>query len=290
MRVLVIGSDTPVGKSLQEFLLRRGREVVTLATADCRWKSERQTKKAVVRAACDFVADTRIQASADSGEPIHDIDLKRTLWLAWACDKNDMIYVYLSTSRVFAGDRGRLYREDDLPDNEESLGLLLQQAESSITDQCEQHVILRLGPVFSHRGINVLTHMLRQLMAGGTVLLEDHSRGAPVEAGDAARVVSALLDQFSTGASAWGVYHYCSADSTNCYEFAEVLLASASQFSDFPGGVVELARPEVQKPRLNRSLDCSRLRSTFAIKQNPWRRFIADTVKRHFESAIPLEK
>ena len=285
MRVLVIGSDTPVGKAVQDILLRRGRHVEALATTDCRWKSERQTKKALVRAACPFVVDTRIQAAAEAGEPIHDLDLKRTLWLAKSCQKNTMAYLSLSTARVFSGDLARLYTEDDYPDSRESLGELLQAAESSIRDHCEQHLIVRLGPVFSHRGVNVLTYMLQQLIAGETLMLENSQRGSPVAANDAARVVSGLLDQFSTGARSWGIYHYCSSDSTNCYEFAEVLLAAASQFSGLAAGAVELIRPDPPPAQLNRSLDCSRLRNTFAIKQNPWRGFVADTVKQYFESA-----
>lgn len=284
MRVLVIGSDTPVGKSLQDFLLRRGRQVVTVPTADCRWKSERQTKKTLVRAACEFVVDTRIAAAADGGRTIHDLDLDRTGWIAKSCQKNKMTYLYLSTARVFSGDLDRLYTEDDYPDNEDSLGDLLLSAESSIRDHCESHLILRLGPVFSHRGANFLTRMLRQITEGETLMLENRLRGAPVAASDAARVVSGMLDQFSAGAQVWGIYHYCSSDPTNCYELGEVVLAAASRHSVFPAAAVKLVRHDESQVRLNWTLDCSRLRNTFAIKQNPWRGFIADTVKRNIES------
>ncbi len=289
MRVLVIGSDTPVGKALQDNLLRRGRHVEPLPTVDCRWKSERQTKKAVVRAACQLVVDARIGSAADSGEPIHDLDIRRTVWIAKSCQKNKMAYVYLSTARVFSGDLSRLYSEDDYPDSSDSLGELLIEAESAIRDHCEQHLILRLGPVFSHRGVNAVTHMLSQLVEGDPMVLENSLRGCPVAAVDAARVVSGLLDQVSTGAQAWGIYHYCSSDATNCYEFAEVLLAASSQFCEFPAGAVELNRQENPPATINRSLDCSRLRSTFAIKQRPWRGFIADTVKHYFESQSLVE-
>ena len=284
MRVLVIGSDTQVGRSLQDFLLRRGRQVVAVATADCRWKSERQTKKALVRASCEFVVDTRIAAAADGGRTIHELDLDRTGWIAKSCQKNKIAYLYLSTARIFSGDLDRLYTEDDYPDNEDSLGELLLTAESSIRDHCESHLILRLGPVFSHRGANFLTRMLRQIVEGDTLMLENRLRGAPVAASDAARVISGMLDQFSVGAQAWGIYHYCSSDPTTCYELGEVVFAVASQFSEVPSAAVELVRHEESQLRLNWTLDCTRLRNTFAIKQNPWRGFIADTVKRNFES------
>ena len=261
----------------------------TLEISECRWKSERQAKKALVRASCQYVVDTRIGYMADGGDPVHDLDLNRTLWLAKSCQKNKMAYFYLSSSRVFSGNLGRLYKEDDFPDNEESLAGLLLRAETAVKDHSDQHLILRLGPVFSHRGVNVLTHMLRQFKAGESLMLDNHLRGAPVAASDAARVVSGLLDQFSTGAQSWGIYHYCSSDTTNCYEFAEVLLAAASQFCEFPAGAVKLNRQENPPARINRSLDCARLRNTFAIKQRPWRGFVADTVKHYFESQSLVE-
>jgi dTDP-4-dehydrorhamnose reductase len=119
-------------------------------------------------------------------------------------------------------------------------------------------------------------------MAGGSLVLDNNLRGCPVAADDGARVVSAILDQLGTGLEAWGTYHYCSSDTATYYEFAEALLASASQFSEFSSSAVELQEQSQGHPRLNRSLDCSKLRNTFAIKQIPWRSAIADIVKQYF--------
>jgi dTDP-4-dehydrorhamnose reductase len=284
VRVLVIGAETPVGRTLQDLLRRRGRHVEVVASSDCRWKSERQAKKSLVRAACEFVVDARIQAAADGGIQIHELDLKRSQWLAKSCHKNTMTYVMLSSASLFSGTLGRPYTEEDSFDNTESLAQLLNRAEQFTRENCERHLILRLGPVFSHRGINLVPRMLGQLGEGGIMSLNDHVSGSPVAADDAAWVVSGILDQLSTGAQSWGCYHYCSSDPTNCYEFGEVLLASASQFSEVSLGAVELSGTERAAEPLNRTLDCSKLRNTFAIKQSPWRRYVADTVKLYFKS------
>jgi dTDP-4-dehydrorhamnose reductase len=284
MRVLLIGADTSVGIALQAHLLRWGRhEVEPLNISACRWKSERQAKKAARRGGCDVIIDTRIIAACDSGELLHEIDIKRCHWLAKACQRSGIHYLYLSSSRVFSGSRGRPYTELDLPDNQETIGQLLLQAESLVRDTCDAHLILRLGPTFSARGVNVLTHMLGQLIAGGTLTLDNGLSGCPVESIDAARVVAAVIDQVSAGAESWGTYNYCSSDPTHCYEFAEVLLASASQFSEFGPTAVQLeVRAEPEAP-LNRQLDCSSIRNTFAIKQVAWRGTIANAVKHYFE-------
>lgn len=264
-------------------------EFESIGFAASRWRSERHAKKAVRRARPDIVVDARLQGAVDSGEQLFDLDIERSHWLAKACQRNGAIYLLLSCSRVFAGEQERPYTEQDVPDSAETIGRMLQRAEELATQGCERSLILRLGPVFAHRGRNVLTHMLAQLMQGGTLTLDNSLRGCPVASSDAARVVSGVLDQLSAGAESWGVFHYGSSDATNCYEFAEVLLASASQFSEFGPEAVTLQEQEAGYT-LSRRLDCNRLRNTFAIKQVPWRGFIADAVKLYFDNLQTAEK
>ena len=266
-----------------DFFLVQGRHAVeALPRGECRWKSERQAKKALRRANCDLVVDARIAAATDSGETLFDLDISRTFWLAKASHRSGVGYLYISSSRVFSGTVERLYSEDDYPDSEDALGELLLRSETAVRDCCEKFLILRMGPVFSPNNSNVMTQLLDQLVRGGTLLLNSNVRGSPVVASDAARVVAALVDQLSTHADVWGIYHYCSSEVTNCYEFAESLVASATQFTEFAPAAVQLEKHKESSTPLNRALDCTKIRNTFAIKQEPWRGAIADAVKHYF--------
>lgn len=283
MRVLLIGSDCSLGLALVHHLRRWGRhDIETISLAAARWKSERNAKNAVRRARADVLVDARIQGIVDSGELLTEQDVERCHWLAKACQRGAGRYLLASTARVFSGLDERARQEQDVPDSDETVGQLVARAERHVRITCERHMVLRLGPVFSHEGVNVLTHMLGQLLQGGTLQLGTWQRGCPVEASDAARVVAGIIDQLSTGAEAWGNFHYCSPDVTSCYEFAEVLLASASQFADFAPGSVQLSAAEDPGVLRNRSLRCQRLRDTFAIKPVPWRGFVADAVRQYF--------
>lgn len=285
MRVLILASDAPLGHALSGLLHGLARhEIVCLSRSACRWKSERQAKKAVVRAKCDVVVDLRVSAAADGGDQLQESDLKRCHWVAKACQRGKILYLFTSTARVFSGQLGRPYTEEDFPDNETSAGEMLAAAEQLVRDSCEYHLILRQGPIFSFEGTNLITQMLDQMeQLGCSLLLDNNLRGCPVAANDGARVISALLDQLSTGLEVTGIYHYCSSDTATYYEFAEALLASASQFSEFSSSAVQLERqPEGLAP-LNRALDCSKIRNTFAIKQVPWRGAIAGIVKEYYE-------
>jgi len=258
-------------------------EWVPITRSACRWKSERQAKKSIVRAKCDLVVDVRIEAAGDGGMQIQELDLSRCHWIAKACQRTDTSYLYISSSRVFSGQLARPYREDDEADTDEPVGLLFAKAEQLITQACERHLVLRLGPIFSSDGANIITRMLEPLNSGDSLILDDNLRGCPVAAEDGARVIMGLLDQLSTGLEPWGIYHYGSSDTATYYEFAEAMFASASQFFDVGVSSVQLERePEGMRP-LNRSLDCTKLLNTFAIQQTPWRSAVADIVKHYFE-------
>ncbi|WP_162846118.1 SDR family oxidoreductase [Seongchinamella sediminis] len=284
MRVLILGSDSPLGRALTDYMEALGRhELVCLSRAASRWKSERQAKKAVRRAKADAVVDIRVEAVADSGQDIVDLDLKRCQWVAKSCLRDDACYLFISSSRVFSGELDRPYHEEDAPDSREESGVLLAAAEAVVRQYCERHLVLRLGPVFANEGANLVTRMLGEMISGQNLVLDNNLRGCPVASVDGARVISALLDQISAGAELWGTYHYCSSETATHYQFAEAILAAASQFSEFSPSAVELEPMDPEAPSLNRALECSKIRNTFAVKQLPWRNVIGDQVKWYFE-------
>lgn len=284
MRVLLLGFDTPLGAAIVARQTTLGRhEFITMSRSACRWKSERQAKKSVVRAKSDIVVDVRIEAAGDSGTQIQQQDLKRCHWVAKACQRSGTAYLFVSSSRVFSGQLDRSYVEADCPDNEETVGQLLAEAEQIVENGCQRHLLLRFGPVFSDGGANLVSQILDPLQEGDSLILDNNLRGCPVAAADGARVILAILDQLGTGLEAWGIYHYGSADNATYYEFAEALLAAASQFSEFSSSAVQLESESGDLPPLDRTLDCSRIRNTFAIRQVPWRSAIGDLVKHYYE-------
>lgn len=283
MRVLLIGSDTAMGLALTEHLQRWGRhDLESVSTATARWKSERHAKKIIRRAKPDIVVDARVQGVLDSSERLTELDLERSQWLAKYCQRNSAAYLLLSSARVFSGESERPYREHESPDATVVPGLLMHRAETLVRDSCERHLVLRLGQVFSAGGSNVLSRILDQLMEGGTLTFDSRLRGCPVAAVDGARVVAGILDQLGAGADSWGTFHYCSPDPTNCYEFAEALLASASQFTEFSPDAVRLETVLPAPGQRNLILYCGQIRNTFAIKQVSWRGFVADSVRQYF--------
>ena len=134
----------------------------------------------------------------------------------------------------------------------------------------------------------VMAGLLARFRAGERIALPTIEKCQPTPAADAARVVSAIVDQLSCGAESWGAYHYASSDITDCFEFAEIALAAASQYWDLGRADPQLvaaddADCELSGPLLN----CEKIRDTFGIMQLPWRSAINATIKAIYEAERP---
>jgi len=199
LRVLIIGIDTPIGQALAVLLRLRGREIVGFSRSDARWQRERHAKKELGNAAAEIVVDLRVHAARDTDALLADADVERTAWIARSCQRIKTPLLLLASARIFSGLDRRPYSETDACDGDDAVAVQLREVEAQVTAHCDRHVILRAGPAFSHYGDNVLTTLLAQLLAGNALHLDASSRFAPAAADDLARVISAMLDQYSVG-------------------------------------------------------------------------------------------
>lgn len=181
----------------------------------------------------------------------------------------------LSNSHVFSGRQtGRhanSYRETDNPDNENTA--------MNLEALCPRLIVLRTGELFSDRGINILPNLLASWQRGESAALPLRDQFCPTAMSDAARVIVALLKQLSCGIEPWGVYHYCGTDTVSYHDFARLVrqILAAQPGCNFPMAIHDSHEGQ---PALSWSLDCSKIRNTFGIKQHAWRAGLASSIKR----------
>lgn len=196
------------------------------------------------------------------------------------CNECEWIWLLLSDSRVFPGSSKKRFIETDAPAPVTAAGRQLLVRENFIADTLDRHLILRVGPAIASQGDNLLMRLLARMRVGGLMTLPDAQRFCPTPVADIARVIAAIHDQLDCGACAWGTYHYESADPANGYEFAEVILAAATQYWSMSEGAVQLrSAPADSAADVYPLLNCQRIRDTFGIQQLPWRRAIPSLLK-----------
>ncbi|MEE8058183.1 MAG: sugar nucleotide-binding protein [Pseudomonadales bacterium] len=205
--------------------------------------------------------------------------------LAQACERESIPLIQLSNSQVFDSIDGGRNREDDPVVPASRIGALLGRIEDLVRGSCKRHIILRSGPLFSSKGDNLLTVLLKSFQQGETLSLSNVGTCCPVHTSDLARIVSAIIDQLSCGAEPWGSYHYCSSDPASSYLFAETVLAVVMQYAKASDHPLQLEALETIDSRWPRPLlNCEKILNTFGIKQLSWRMFVVPTVKKIFQS------
>jgi dTDP-4-dehydrorhamnose reductase len=273
VRILIVYNEPSLQLALESQLQQRGYTVGCVALTDA------AAQFVELDDAADYlVIDCASREFAADGAPVFaDTQFRQLVDL---CRQQRARLLLLSDSRVFPGGGKQRYRESDNAPPSSAAGKHLRSREQYLSEHLRQHIIVRAGPLFASTGINLLTDLLRRFRAGGIASVSSAPRFCPTPVADAARVISGVCDQLDCAAEGWGAYHYHSSDAASEYEFAEVLLAAATQYWDVGGSHTQLLATEGEPfggvfPILN----CQHIRDTFGIQQLPWRKAIPQLLK-----------
>ncbi|ARN74495.1 SDR family oxidoreductase [Oceanicoccus sagamiensis] len=292
MKVLIIALDHQIRNALEAQLDIRGREYESVGLEWIKHEGPVDVQNPPLRIPNDISVVVNALSLECLEQHLADEELIESLALvAQACEQAAIPILQLSNSQVFDGTEGGRYRETDEVVPVSRIGALLSRMEELLRGSCHRHIILRTGPLFSAVGDNLVTLLLAEFQQGETLRLCNGASSCPMHAQDLARVVSAIIDQLSCGCESWGTYHYCSSDPANEYQFAETVLAVASQYTQSSEHPLKLEPNESSESDWPRPLmNCEKILHTFGIKQLPWRAFVVPTVKTIFQPESTEDK
>ena len=276
IKPLIISSVVSLQHELESALKLRGHSCTTIYPAHFDHCESAAGESTIV-----VDIDSVYSAQASELQRFTDAQFERVIAF---CRAHDLPLLMLSHGGVFGSGSTQRYRESDIPETnstDNNPHKILCARESSLRAQLSRYIILRTGPLIAARGENMLTRLLQRIRAGGRVNVASAPRFCPTPQSDVARVICGIIEQLDCGAEPWGAYHYQSADATNCYEFAEAVLAAGqywnleqTQLHNEPGAVCPDVLP---------LLHCQCIRDTFGIQQLSWRRAIPGLLKQIFE-------
>ena len=264
MKILICGSESPLGKSLV-YRLEQLSFPLILLDADTLAAMSAAGLESLLR---DKQVDGIVNVQASSQEI-----------LAYAAAATGSFLLQLSDCQVFSGKQATAYRETDEPDASTSYGVMLCASERKVIEVCPRHLILRTGELFSSLGANVLTNLLDAWLKESSAPVSVRYQFCPTSVRDAARVIVALLQQLSCGIEPWGIYHYCGTDAVSYHDFAR-LVKQIIESQPESNLVTEMHEIAAGLPPLSWALDCSKIRNMFGIKQHAWRAGLTSGVKR----------
>jgi len=185
--------------------------------------------------------------------------------------------LHLSSYGVFGRARRKKIDEDEEPSPTSERGRDWLACEE-ILSAADNVSILRLGWQVDRSEDALLGRILRSLLDGRPVMLDETSKGNPVTVADLVRVTVAVAQQLASGGPRSGLYHYGSADTCTAMDFGrEVVDRVRSLYGeDF---AAELVAPDSVAEDRSFVLSCERLRDVFGIQQRSWRQGLTRQVE-----------
>ena len=283
-KLLLTDVISPLGRALEHELEREPFKLLAPSAADLDWSDEQSLRAYFTKYQPDLILNSRgweeaFQAGGQS-TLVEAVSQLAQVCTDTSITEKPIPVIHLSSYSVFGGDSRGTHSEKDHVAPINDTGRAFVESERLIAEACAKHIILRLSWVIGAYGDNLLTRLLGSFLAGASVSVNRHLRGAPTSLSDAARVAVAMAKQISCGADNWGVMHYCSSDACTEDEFAEHLLQLLIQqqlLTAEPSLTLEDSEP-FDEP-LSAILGCRRARDYFGIQARSWRPSLLPLVK-----------
>jgi dTDP-4-dehydrorhamnose reductase len=174
-------------------------------------------------------AFTAVDKAEDETELAFNINAKVPGRIARWAQRNDCALLHYSTDYVFDGSSERGYKESDSPSPLSIYGESKLAGELAIEASGCQHLIIRTSWVYSAHGKNFVLSMLALAERRLQLSVVDDQVGCPTWARNLARASGHLirsgLEPSSVGKG--NIYHYCDADRTSWYDFAQLVFSTA---------------------------------------------------------------
>lgn len=284
MRILLIGADGQIGRSLRTTLKAAGDLTITKRSGDANdfpfetLDVSRPSSIARVIAKCapNVVVNAAGYTAVDRAEVESDLAFKVNACapeaMAAACMDIDATLVHFSTDYVFDGRSTCPYRESDPTGPLSAYGRSKLAGEQAILASGARALVLRTAWVYAAYGQNFLLTMLRLAKERSTLNVVGDQVGSPTAASYIAKVTADIL---RADTRAVGLYHLTGQGQTSWHGFAERimlgavargLLETAPTLNPIPSSDYPTPAP---RPRYS-CLDNACIAKTFGILPEPW--------------------
>lgn len=236
MRILLTGKNGQLGRCFADLLVAVGdqHQLFAFGSAELDISNEEQVAQLMAEVAPDIIVNAAAYTAVDKAESepelAYVVNEQGPKHLAQQAAALGIPLIHVSTDYVFDGNGIRPYLPSDATNPQGVYGASKLAGEQAISANLEQHIILRTAWIFSEYGNNFVKTMVRLAKERDALSVVADQYGCPTYAGDLARAIMQLCDQYAAGESlAWGVYHYCGDTPTSWHGFARAIFALAKE-------------------------------------------------------------
>jgi dTDP-4-dehydrorhamnose reductase len=283
MKVLVTGAGGMTGAELVRQAREMGWEVSGFTKADLDVTDAGAVEATIGRERPDVIFNAAAYTAVDAAESSPELAMAVNAAGAGNISRAARIHgarvIHISTDYVFDGTAREPYRPDDRPAPINVYGESKLAGEIAVKGECPDHVIIRTSWVYGHTGRNFVRTMLRVADEGREIRVVNDQHGCPTSSADLAAALIRVAE-IMVAAQVVGTYHFCNADPTTWYEFADAIFQERGGDKPklIPISTEEFPTP-AERPRWS-VLDTTSFEKTFGIMPRPWRTALQDTMEK----------
>ncbi|URX63046.1 dTDP-4-dehydrorhamnose reductase [Luteibacter anthropi] len=296
MKILLLGADGQLGWHLRPHLPKLGRLICASRQGHgtdtaCDLGDESAVRRLLRQTAPNVIVNaaayTAVDRAEDDVEAAYVLNAHLPAWLGEEARCIGASVIHFSTDYVFDGNFSQPITEDNEPSPLNVYGRTKLAGESALSNSGAHHLILRTAWVYSLRGHNFLTTMLRLSKERSELRIVDDQRGNPTSAKLLAwastEVADRWLHQSRTEMAPSGTWHLTATGNCTWFDFAGAIFMRARAMGWMSHDVKVLPIPSVEFPtRASRPrysvLDTSRIQTAFGISIPDWTTGLDETM------------
>jgi dTDP-4-dehydrorhamnose reductase len=283
LKIIVVGSDEPLGERLIERLSKSNEFVIAPFTdIELNFRNEISILKAFSPIKPKLVINCLEYDFVDraQNEPRKTFSMNRDgpSNLSDICKTFKIPLIHFSTDYIFGKNitSRKLYTEQDQPNALNVYGISKAEGEDAIRNNLREHIILRSSWVFGSTGSNFVKTIVDLAQTRNELRVVNDQYGTPTWDEDIADVVEMLCKKIENKEEMqWGTYNYCGRDYVSRYDFAaEIVLQMCKIKKMIPPTIIPITTQEYPLPAKRpywSVLDCTKFINTFGIQTKDWR-------------------
>lgn len=279
MRILLTGKNGQLGRCLEDAINRSQHNLVAFDSQQLDVTNRQKVADIVALEKPDIIVNasayTAVDAAESAPEMAFSVNHLGVENLALAAQTLGIPVIHVSTDYVFDGSAVEPYTPSAETFPQTVYGASKLAGEKALAEHCVQYLVLRTAWVFSEYGQNFVKTMLRLGQERDALSVVSDQYGCPTYAGDLAKAIVCLCDEFqATGELAWGVHHYAGDLPTSWHGFARTIFAKAYALGLLDSIPTLTAISSAQYPtpakRPEYSVLSSATLSHLSLKPSPW--------------------
>ena len=222
-------------------------------------------------------AYTNVDQAESESELARIINAQAPECIAQEAARINAVLVHYSTDYVFNGSGSRPWQEDDQPEPVNLYGHTKLEGEEAVRSSGCRHLIIRTSWVYSLRGRNFLTTMLKLASERDILRVVNDQIGSPTGADLIADVTAHAVRAAQAQPSLLGTYHLAAAGETSWHGYAQLLIDAAvksgMQLRIGPEDIEPVPSDDFPTPAVrpgNSRLDTAKLETAFGLHVPPW--------------------